>query len=416
MNRGSAKSGIVSMRSTCIIFGCLLLTSSTTGLQLLHATGGHRTSRLSAVANPEITAAKPVQAAEPPPKVFPCGDALDKKILGLAGPAICNFLILPITQSVDLFFIGKLNSALAIAGQAAANQVFSSAAWIVSVIPTVTVPRVAKAKAAGDMEEVQRAVGEAIFIAVILSTLLAVAVGLCQQAVLVAAGSAAALPFSLPYLLYRLPGLVAESVSTIGFSAFRGVLDTVTPLKITLWSCAVNCICDPAFMFAQLRLPGGLMVKGLGLGIAGAALATTASQLFAAVAYLRLLLKKKLVAWHTLLRPPPKASLLRLAKAGGAVQVRMGARTRRRKPSLRSLAAPLHPQPFTLSPSPSALRPQPFTVSPSSPPCQSTCPTRAFSIAGMPASLATAYADRASPKASVCASILRRPTRTASSP
>jgi len=192
----------------------------------------------------------------------------------------------------------------------------------VSVIPTVTVPRVAKAKAAGDMEEVQRAVGEAIFIAVILSTLLAVAVGLCQQAVLVAAGSAAALPFSLPYLLYRLPGLVAESVSTIGFSAFRGVLDTVTPLKITLWSCAVNCICDPAFMFAQLRLPGGLMVKGLGLGIAGAALATTASQLFAAVAYLRLLLKKKLVAWHTLLRPPPKASLLRLAKAGGAVQVR----------------------------------------------------------------------------------------------
>ena len=121
---------------------------------------------------------------------------------------------------------------MAVAGQAAANQVFSSAAWIVSVIPTVTVPRVAKAKAAGDMEEVQRAVGEAIFIAVILSTLLAVAVGLCQQAVLVAAGSAAALPFSLPYLLYRLPGLVAESVSTIGFSAFRGVLDTVTPLKV----------------------------------------------------------------------------------------------------------------------------------------------------------------------------------------
>ena len=95
------------------------------------------------------------------------------------------------------------------------------------------------------------------------------------------------------------------------------------PLQITLWSCAVNVICDPAFMFEQLRLPGGTMVKGLGLGIAGAALATTASQLFAAVAYLRLLLKKKLVAWHTLLRPPPKASLVRLAKAGGAVQVGM---------------------------------------------------------------------------------------------
>jgi len=167
---------------------------------------------------------------------------LDKRILSLAGPAIANFLILPITQSVDLFFIGKLNCALAIAGQAAANQIFSSAAWISSVVPVVTVPRVARAKAAGDEEAVQRAVGEGVFVTALISTAAAVAIGLRQRAVLLAAGSVEALPYSTPYLRYRLPGLVAEGVSTIGFSAFRGVMDTVTPLKIALASNVLNVI------------------------------------------------------------------------------------------------------------------------------------------------------------------------------
>ena len=276
--------------------------------------------------SPVLTAATQASSSpenEPAPAVFPCGDELDRRIGSLALPAVLNFLILPITQSVDLFFIGQLGSALAIAGQAAANQVFSTAAWTVSVIPVVTTPRVAKARAANDEAEVQAAVGEAIFIAVVLSASVAVGIGIWQKAVLTAAGNAAGLPFSLPYLRYRLPGLVFEAVSTVGFSAFRGVMDTVTPLQISLLSNLINLGLDPALMFNRLiTLPGGQVVPGLGLGIAGAALATTASQLFAAAAYLRLMLARKLVRWGTLLRPPSRASLATLAKAGGAVQVR----------------------------------------------------------------------------------------------
>ena len=85
----------------------------------------------------------------------------------------------------------------------------------------------------------------------------------------------------------------------------------------------VNAGLDPILMFSRLgALPGGKVVRGLGLGVAGAGIATTASQLFAAGSYLRLLLKKRLVTLATLCRPPSKASLARLAKAGGAVQVR----------------------------------------------------------------------------------------------
>jgi len=254
---------------------------------------------------------------------LPCGDALDRRIGTLAIPAILNFLILPITNSVDLFFIGKLGESLAIAGQAAANQVFSTAAWATSVIPTVTVPRVAKARAAGDNAEVQAAVGEAIFVAVLVSSVVTVAIALRPNGVLLAAGSAAGLPFSLPYLRGRLPGLVAEAMATVGFASFRGVMDTATPLRVSLIANALNCALDPILMFQRLgTLPGGLVLRGLGLGVAGAAVATTVSQVYSAAEYLRLLLARGLVRWGTLLRPPSRASLATLAKAGGAVQVR----------------------------------------------------------------------------------------------
>lgn len=129
-----------------------------------------------------LVTASPAPPNTPPVKVMPCGDDLDRRISALAIPAILNFLILPITNSVDLFFIGKLQNALAVAGQAAANQIFSTAAWATSVIPTVTTPRVAKARAKGDEAEVQAAVGEAIFVSVTLSALVALVISFRQRA------------------------------------------------------------------------------------------------------------------------------------------------------------------------------------------------------------------------------------------
>lgn len=225
-------------------------------------------------------------------------------------PAFINFLILPITGAVDLFFIGQLGSALAAAGQAAANQVYSTAALLTNVVPVVTVPLVAKAHAANDPAEVQRQVGGAVFLSIILGTLVTLLVGAGSSKWLLLVGSSAALPFSLPYLLWRLPGVIPDTLSTVGFSSFRGIMDTVTPLKISLVACVANAIFNPILMF------------GAGMGMAGAALATSISQLIAGGCYFSLLLRRKLVRWSTALRPPSKEMLAKLAAAGGAVQVR----------------------------------------------------------------------------------------------
>ena len=95
--------------------------------------------------------------------IWPRMDELDKRMIKIALPCIANFAINPLIGAVDLFWVNRMGNALAVAGQAAANQVFSSAFWIVSVLPSVTATLVSKANARGDMDEVQDAVSQALF-------------------------------------------------------------------------------------------------------------------------------------------------------------------------------------------------------------------------------------------------------------
>ena len=48
-----------------------------------------------------------------------------------------------------------MSNALSLAGQSAANQVFTSSFWIISFLPSVTTPLVAKYWAAGEKEKVR---------------------------------------------------------------------------------------------------------------------------------------------------------------------------------------------------------------------------------------------------------------------
>jgi len=103
--------------------------------------------------------------------VFPCGDAFDRRVLTLALPAIVNFAILPLVGAVDTFWVGRMKNALALAGQSAANQVFSSTFWILSFLPSVVTPLVAKAVGSGDTASVKDRVGEAMVLGTIMGAI-----------------------------------------------------------------------------------------------------------------------------------------------------------------------------------------------------------------------------------------------------
>jgi MATE family multidrug resistance protein len=79
------------------------------------------------------------------------------------------FAIMPVAMSTNLFWVNRLGNTLAVAGQSAANQVFSSFFWLVSFLPSVTATMVSKSYASGDTEATQDAVCQALLFAIVIS-------------------------------------------------------------------------------------------------------------------------------------------------------------------------------------------------------------------------------------------------------
>jgi len=248
---------------------------------------------------------------------LPQGDKLDGLIAKLWIPAVCNFMLIPLVGAADVFWVGRMGDAACLAAQGAADRVFSSAFWTISFLPSLVTPLVAKAAAAGDKEALHNQIGEAIFVAIIVGCIGMVTISQLPHMVLKVVG---VLPgtgmynLAEPYLLIRSMTFIPAIVATVGFSAFRGTMDVMTPLKITFFTQALNVICDPIFIF------------GLGpikaMGVTGAALATAMSEIAGCASYSVLMVKKGLARWGTLIRLPSWGSLAPLLVGGAAVQLR----------------------------------------------------------------------------------------------
>ncbi|KAL3908788.1 MAG: hypothetical protein SGARI_002907 [Bacillariaceae sp.] len=237
---------------------------------------------------------------------------MDKELIGISLPVIGNFAINPLIGAVDLFWVNRMGNALAVAGQAASNQVFSSAFWFVSFLPSVTATLVSKQHAQGDEEGTQDAVCQALFvgffIALIGTPLMFLNPNRALSAVL--PQGAPAMEYARPYLMIRAFAFLPSLISLVGFSAFRGILDTKTPVKISSFANVFNALLDPILIFT------------LAMGVKGAALATLAAEIISAVVYMTLLRKKKLILWRKIIKPPSWASLEPLLKGGAALQLR----------------------------------------------------------------------------------------------
>ena len=102
---------------------------------------------------------------------LPCGDALDQQIGRMLLPSVANLAVVPLTGAVDTFWVGRMGDALALAGQGAANQVFNAFFFVCSFVPKVTVPLVARAHAAGDVEGARDRTCDSIFVACVIGLL-----------------------------------------------------------------------------------------------------------------------------------------------------------------------------------------------------------------------------------------------------
>lgn len=235
------------------------------------------------------------------------GDDVDRNIIKTAVPSMLNMAVVPIVNSVDTFWVGRLGIALALAGQAAANQVFFTFYFLVSFLPTITAPLVATAVGSGDTDEARDRICEALFLCNLLGILgTMILVGFPQTGLgLVLSKNSTAMRYAIPYLRFRALSMIPALISSIGFSAYRGLLNTVTPLKVSLVTNMVNLISDPVL----IRI----------FGVSGAAMATAGAEGLSGLIYLKLLMRRKLLIFSKMFAAPSWSSLEPLIKGGAAM-------------------------------------------------------------------------------------------------
>jgi len=87
-------------------------------------------------------------------------------------------------------------------------------------------------------------------------------------------------------------------------------MDTVTPLKISLFANVLNAVLDPILIFT------------FNMGVTGAAVATLMAEISSAIIFTYMLLKRKMVTPSKMFRLPKWSKLSPLLKGGAALQLR----------------------------------------------------------------------------------------------
>jgi len=249
-------------------------------------------------------------------------DSLDDMILKTCVPTVMNLMVVPLVNAVDTFWVGRLGLAMALAAQSAANQACFTLFFLIAFLPNMTAPLVASAVSSGDEEQARERICESLFLSNVLGAIGTFALMVYPRQILTAlllpAGSPV-LDYAAPYLRWRALGMVPSLIAATGSAAYRGLLNTVTPLKVSLMTNGVNLVLDPLLIFGTKGLGVG---SYKGLGFVGAAIATAVSEILGGATYIRLLLRRKLAKWSMLLKPPPLKSLLPLLSGGAAMLLR----------------------------------------------------------------------------------------------
>lgn len=234
---------------------------------------------------------------------------IDRRILGLAVPALGALAADPLLSMADTAFVARLGT-IPLAALGVDSALFSFAFLAFNFLAYATTPMVARRLGAGDDAGAGRVVVQAVFLGVVLGVLstlvMTVAadflVGLMQ----------APEPVRGPAVSYlRIRSLAAPAMLVVmaGHGTFRGLQDTRTPFVVALGVNLVNLVLDP------------LMIFGFGWGIEGAAVATVVAQWLGAASFLYLLSREGQRRGWEVSRPSLR-ELRPILTTGGVVTVR----------------------------------------------------------------------------------------------
>lgn len=186
---------------------------------------------------------------------------------------------------IDMFYVGQLGPDQL----AALSFTFPVIMVVFSLVQGVGIGATAlisRSIGAGNMDKARRETTDSLVLGLLLAMALFVIGMLSMESVFVAMGATEdVLPYILEYMEIWFITIVVIVVPFVGNSAIRSTGDAMTPTLIMLFAVAINAILDPLFIFGLGSFEG--------LGMKGAALATSVSRLMTLVLSLYILYKKK---------------------------------------------------------------------------------------------------------------------------
>ncbi len=221
----------------------------------------------------------------------------------LSIPTLVSFLLQNLYSLADIFWISRLGTAPVAAVSLSGIVVFVvfTASQFLSVGTMAFVSQLKGQKRWGSLKGV---VSQVLAMALSFGAVLSVLVYLlAKPAIYIMGGRGQVLSLAITYIRVFSFGALFFILSFVVNAVFRAAGDTLSPMVFLLLSNLTNIVLDPIFIFL------------LGLGVAGAALATVVAQLLAAgygLVKLRLVLGKRVF----LFRRPDLSLMGKIVKIG----------------------------------------------------------------------------------------------------
>lgn len=203
--------------------------------------------------------------------------SLDRRIVGLAIPALGTLAIEPLYVLVDTAIVGRLGTD-ELAGVAIASTILLTVISLAAALEYGVTPDVAFAHGADRVQDAHDTAASALRLALVVGVLMGGAVAaLAHPLCWLLGGRGEVLEHARTYLRISTIGLPFVLTTYVGHGVMRGVNDLRRPLVIVAIANVVNVGFELLFVF------------GFDWGVAGSAASTVLVQIAAALAFRRLL-------------------------------------------------------------------------------------------------------------------------------
>lgn len=206
----------------------------------------------------------------------------ERKIIGLAVPALTSLAIDPLMTVVDTAFVGRYSeNSFALAGMGSASALLTFSFYLFNFLTVSTAPLVSTRRASGDVKSALLISGQSLTLAIVLGGILtAILIAFSPDLLGIMGVDMAgqeANSYAFSFLTVRALASPAVLICSSSVGVLRGFFDTKTPVIVLAFANLINFMLDV------------ILISKFHMGPEGAAIATTTAEWISAILFLGVL-------------------------------------------------------------------------------------------------------------------------------